>query len=272
MVDPYVFLAAVLLLAVVALLRFVGCATILGVDDVAYAPSTSAPATTSIDPTSKTEGDPDFPLTVNGSGFVSGKSVVRWNGSDRTTTFVSDGLLRAQITAADIATHGTASVTVFTQSPGGGTSNPQTFTINAAPVTVTFDNLAPPPGNPGDPLNGVYKTLNFGTGVWFWQGPTPPAPANNIFVTPGSALPAGGQISFANPGGRVLQKMSVVAQKTGDITLTDNVNPTKSATITANASPKDVVTGWTKPSGSVTVESSVGWDILIISITYQGPP
>lgn len=36
MLDPFVFLAPVLLLPVVALLRFVGCAAIIGLDDVAY--------------------------------------------------------------------------------------------------------------------------------------------------------------------------------------------------------------------------------------------
>src|ERR1700737_3229536 len=41
MIDPFVILAPILLLAVIALLRFVGCASILGVDDVAY--TTTAP-------------------------------------------------------------------------------------------------------------------------------------------------------------------------------------------------------------------------------------
>jgi len=93
------------------------------------------PTTTSISPSSATAGGLAFPLTVNGTNFVSG-SVVRWNGSDRTTTFVSATQLTAAITAADIATAGTANVTVFNPTPGGGTSNAQTFTINA-PSTAT---------------------------------------------------------------------------------------------------------------------------------------
>ena len=50
-------------------------------------------------------GDPDFTLTVNGSGFVYG-SVVRWNGADRPTTLISASQLKAAIPASDIAVGG----------------------------------------------------------------------------------------------------------------------------------------------------------------------
>ncbi len=87
------------------------------------------PAISSISPIRATAGGPAFTLAVNGSNFVSG-SVVDWNGAPRTTTFSSSTKLAASISAADIATAGTASVTVVNAAPGGGTSNPQTFTIN----------------------------------------------------------------------------------------------------------------------------------------------
>ncbi len=87
------------------------------------------PVIGSISPSSATAGGPTFTLTVQGSKFVSG-SVVNWNGSARTTTFVSKTKLTASIPAADIATAGTASVTVVNGPPGGGTSNAKTFTIN----------------------------------------------------------------------------------------------------------------------------------------------
>jgi hypothetical protein len=79
-------------------------------------------------------------LTVNGASFVNG-SVVRWNGVDRTTTFVNGGQLTATIPATDIATAGTATVTVFTPIPGGGTSSGQTFTVNN-PLPV-LNNISP---------------------------------------------------------------------------------------------------------------------------------
>src|SRR6185295_629608 len=48
---------------------------------------------------------------------------------NRTTTFVSSTQLTAAIPASDIATVGTANVTVVNPAPGGGTSNALTFTI-----------------------------------------------------------------------------------------------------------------------------------------------
>jgi len=60
-------------------------------------------------------------------------STVRWNGSDRPTTYVSATTLTASITAGDVATAGLASVTVFNPIPGGGTAAPLSFYIN-----VTF--------------------------------------------------------------------------------------------------------------------------------------
>jgi hypothetical protein len=102
------------------------------------------PTTTGLSPASATAGGPAFTLTVNGSNFVSA-SVVRWNGSDRTTTYVSSTQLTAAILASDIVTAGTATVTVFTPAPGGGTSNPQTFTTSA---TLFSDDFTRPP----DPL------------------------------------------------------------------------------------------------------------------------
>src|SRR2546425_3135129 len=101
------------------------------------------PTVTSLSPTSTNAGGVAFTLTVNGTNFVSG-SVVQWNSSARTTTFVSATQLRATITASDIATAGTASVRVFTPAPGGGNSNALTFTINLAPNPVpTIGSLTP---------------------------------------------------------------------------------------------------------------------------------
>ena len=80
-----------------------------------------APTETSLSPTSAAAGGAAFTLTVNGTGFVS-TSVVKFNGAAKTTTFVSATQLTAAITAADIATAGTATVTVTNPAPGGGTS------------------------------------------------------------------------------------------------------------------------------------------------------
>ena len=86
------------------------------------------PVLTSLNPTSANAGGANFTLTVNGSNFMNG-SVVRWNGSNRTTTYISSTQLTASIPAADIATAGSANVTVFNPGQGGGTSNVTTFSI-----------------------------------------------------------------------------------------------------------------------------------------------
>ena len=90
------------------------------------------PTTTAINPSIGVAGGAAFTLTVTGTNFAN-NSTVNWNGSARATIFVSATQLTAQILASDIATAGTAAVTVVTPAPGGGTSNPQTFTI-ASPV------------------------------------------------------------------------------------------------------------------------------------------
>src|SRR6266478_1386741 len=76
-----------------------------------------------------------FTLTVNGTGFVSG-STVNWNGSPRTTTFVSGSQLTAAINAADIAAAETASVTVVNPAPGGGRSNAMFFAVTTSTPSI----------------------------------------------------------------------------------------------------------------------------------------
>ncbi len=101
-----------------------------------------APAITTLNPSTAQAGSGAFTLTVNGSNFVAG-SVVRWNGSDRTTTPVSGTQVTAAILGTDIATAGTATVTVFNPLPGGGESAGVTFTItatnNPTPAITTLD-------------------------------------------------------------------------------------------------------------------------------------
>jgi 6-phosphogluconolactonase (cycloisomerase 2 family) len=75
----------------------------------------------------------DNQMAVIGQNFVAG-SVVRWNGSDRPTTFDENVALTAQISASDIAAAGTAEVTVFNPGPGGGSSSAATFTITTGAV------------------------------------------------------------------------------------------------------------------------------------------
>ena len=86
----------------------------------------AAPSLSSISPISTPAGGHDFTMTVNGSGFLPG-STAQWNGSALTTTYFNGTQMTASVTAALIATPGSASVTVM--NPNGTTSNAVKFTI-----------------------------------------------------------------------------------------------------------------------------------------------
>jgi len=100
------------------------------------------PTVASISPSTVTAGGAAFTLTVTGTGFVAG-SVVRLDGADRATTFVSGTQLQAAITAADIAAAGAAQITVFSPAPGGGTSSALTLAITLDSPLPALSSLSP---------------------------------------------------------------------------------------------------------------------------------
>lgn len=95
-------------------------------------PSNPLPVLASLSPTSVIAGSTGLTLTVSGSGFVA-SSEVRWNGSVRPTTFESESMLTAQVSAADIASPDAVQVTVVTPAPGGGESAASEFVV-AVPI------------------------------------------------------------------------------------------------------------------------------------------
>ncbi|HEU4453409.1 MAG TPA: IPT/TIG domain-containing protein, partial [Longimicrobium sp.] len=124
-------------LAVLALALAAACG-----DDGPSGPGPNpAPVVAAVSPGTVQAGSAEATLTVTGSRFVA-QSTVRLNGADRPTEFVSATELRARLTAADLATAGTAQVTVFSPAPGGGVSgaaelvvaNPLPAVASLAPV------------------------------------------------------------------------------------------------------------------------------------------
>jgi hypothetical protein len=85
----------------------------------------------------KLPGSASFTLTVYGTGFAS-DAVVSWNGAALATTFVKSSELTATVTAADLATAETASVTV---SNGGVVSNVDYFQVVKGGYTVGYGKL-----------------------------------------------------------------------------------------------------------------------------------
>ena len=100
------------------------------------------PVLTSINPNIAVAGSASFTLTVTGTDFING-SVINWNGVALVTTFVNPTQLTAVVPATNISSAGTASITVFTPLPGGGTSVAQTFTITANNPVPTLTLLSP---------------------------------------------------------------------------------------------------------------------------------
>ena len=97
----------------------------------------SAGSTSTVDglaPASVAAGGGPITLTVGGGGFVSG-SLVQWNGSNLTTTFISTTQLTAVVAASLTATAGTATVTVW--SPGGNVSSALPFTVTGRTPSTT---------------------------------------------------------------------------------------------------------------------------------------
>lgn len=130
-----------------------------------------------LSPSSRVAGGAGFTLTLRGSGFVprrrqsreggpGGPSVVRWNGADRPTRYVSGSELTAAIPASDMTAAGTAQVTVFNPLPGGGTSDARPFTKvdSGTPLTVQMSLFAvddgPPVPDPDELTLGTPLSVN----------------------------------------------------------------------------------------------------------------
>ncbi|MBB5344991.1 hypothetical protein HDF10_002977 [Edaphobacter lichenicola] len=92
----------------------------------AEATSNPAPTLSSTDHSTIAVGSGNLYITVTGTGFLPGATVL-WNGSPRTTTFVGNARLQVAIAAADLISAQT--ITLASQNPGSGNSNNLTVTI-----------------------------------------------------------------------------------------------------------------------------------------------
>ena len=182
----------------------------------------SGPVLSSINPSSVTAGGPAFTLTVNGPNFLS-SSTVRWNGSNRTTTFVNSSQLTAAIPAADIAAPGTASLTVM--NPGGATSNALTLTITS-PGSLTITTGSPlPQGTIGISYSQTLAASG-GTAPYTWSlsaGSLPAGLTLNASVgTVGGTPSALGTTTFTV---RVLDSVSASATKQFQLVIGSTATP-----------------------------------------------
>jgi hypothetical protein len=203
------------------------------------------PALANISPNTITAGSAAFTLTLNGSNFANG-SVVKVNGSSRSTTFSSSTQITAAISASDIASAGTISVTVFNPAPGGGTSAAVTLTVNNPQPSLT--SMTPTSVNAGSAaftltlngsnfipssvvqVNGSNRTTTFVSGSQLTAQITGAdvSAGGNLAITVVNPSPGGGTsaaLTFAvlNPVPAISNiSPSTVALSIGSFTLTVN--------------------------------------------------
>jgi len=164
-----------------------------------------APSISSISPDRRDMESPGFTLTVRGTGFRQ-NAVVRWNGADRMTSYVSTGELRASIPASDLVARGTVAVTVSVPGGQGGLSNAATFTIVGNPVPAIGSIFPTTADAGGEPFTLTVNGSDFVVGaVVRWNDEpltTGRVSASRLTASVPSSripLPRTARISVANP-------------------------------------------------------------------------
>jgi hypothetical protein len=95
------------------------------------------PALTGLLPSAAVQGTPAFTLTITGTAgsFVTG-TVASWNGSNRTTVFVSATQIQMGVLASDLTTAAPASIIVTNPSPNDGASAPIMLPITSPTLSL----------------------------------------------------------------------------------------------------------------------------------------
>jgi YVTN family beta-propeller protein len=183
-------------------------------ESVGNQPPPATPTITTMSPNSATAGGAAFTLTINGTNFVA-SSMVNFGGGAMPTTFVNSTQLTAAIPASSIASTGTPAVTVTNPAPGGGTSNPLSFTVTSAgsssvpTISALFPSCAPAGEQLVDSTDNLLTVVgdNFLSGsVVRWNGTDLPTTSNGsinglIAQVPPSDIAAAGTatVTVFNP-------------------------------------------------------------------------
>jgi hypothetical protein len=110
-------------------------------------------------PTSVSPGSTNFILNVRGTGFVA-SATVDFNNAPLATTFIDGEHLSAIVPSTDVATPGTALVTVMNPAAGGGRSDAVSFQVEAPQATVNFLNAPNSPLQTYGPLGLAAADFN----------------------------------------------------------------------------------------------------------------
>jgi trimeric autotransporter adhesin len=88
-----------------------------------------APTIASLEPSTIFAGVTSPVVAVNGTGFVP-TTVIQVGGSARTSTYISSTQVNVTLSASDVASAGSLSLTAVNASPGGGTSTASMLAVN----------------------------------------------------------------------------------------------------------------------------------------------
>ncbi|MFN8535520.1 MAG: IPT/TIG domain-containing protein [Dehalococcoidia bacterium] len=200
----------------------------------------AAPTTTSLSPGQVTAGGPPFTLTITGTNFIPG-SVIRWNGTDLPTSFVSPTLLTATVPAANIVNGGDVPVTVRYPGPGDADSTPP-LPLTVLKKAQTISVL--PPGDRTLASSPYLPTANASSGL----------PVSITSNTPTICTAAGGAVTLLAVGTCTLafdQPGDAAFAAAPQVPLSFQVTAGTAATATATAQPSATAS----PQGSATPAS-----------------
>ena len=260
-----------------------GCAQPLGNTpqtlSVQYTVTNPTPTVSALSPTEVSAGSGAFTLTVTGTEF-SPSAVANWNGTPLPTTVSSSTQLTASVSAADVASGGTVSITVT--NPGIATSGAATFTVNATLLSSVQPNYITA-GGPGFTLN-VFGSGFDSSSVVEWNGsgrPTTVVSATQLQIQVLAAdIARAGTVEInvltpnATGGISADYPVTVAAPATWPsaaqaVTVLTNPSHTNSATFSSVTFP--TTSTWTVDLGaSVGTALIAGGKVFIVTLTSSG--
>ena len=152
-------------------------------------------------------------MTVNGTNFVSGATVL-WNGTALSGAAVNgNGAITVPVPASDLQVTGTATVVVSNPAPGGGNSNPVVLNIEPEPLLAAPTEFSPASTNAlsGGFELGVTATNVLYNSVVVWDVGTPGQTVlNTQLTTPPASSGGPGTLTAVVPN-RLISSAGAVA-------------------------------------------------------------
>jgi hypothetical protein len=124
--------------------------------------------------------------------------------------------------------------------------------------SVNFDSPAPS-GSSGSILSGAFGGIQFGEGQWRWEGAWKASTSNHIYFNNGSGRSR--DFRFVDSSG-VLTGAQLMATVAGTVTISDEAGQTFTRSLPTGQL-INIQTGWTEPSGTITVNYTAGWELAL---------